>query len=211
MDGTLVDTEPYWIAAETELLEEFGVSWSHEQALQMVGKGLWHSAELLREAGASELSADEIVYRLSGEVRRQLREQGVPWRPGARELLQELREANVPTALVTMSLREMAEEVASQAGFAAFDVIVAGDDVAEPKPHPEPYLAGLAALGVAPEQSIGIEDSTAGLASAAAAGLLALGVPHMIDLSESDAHALWPTLAGRRVADLTELLTEERA
>jgi len=40
MDGTLVNTEPYWIAAETELIHDFGGDWSHEEALQLVGSGL---------------------------------------------------------------------------------------------------------------------------------------------------------------------------
>ncbi len=38
MDGTLVDTEPYWMAAETALIESFGGSWTHEEALQLFGQ-----------------------------------------------------------------------------------------------------------------------------------------------------------------------------
>ncbi len=208
MDGTLVNTEPYWIRSETELLARYGVTWRHEDALQMVGKGLWHSAEILRAAGASELSADEIVYSLSDSVRGLLRTQGIPWQPGARELLRELREAGIHTALVTMSLRDMAEEVAGQAGFDAFDVIVAGDDGTEAKPHPGPYLRALQLLGVDAGHSVGIEDSLTGVASARAAGLATLGVPHMIDLSASVAHVVWPSLAGRTLADLESILNE---
>ncbi|MEK8229143.1 HAD hydrolase-like protein [Oerskovia sp. M15] len=44
MDGTLVDTEPYWIAAEHELVEAHGGTWSHEQGLQMVGNP-WRSRQ----------------------------------------------------------------------------------------------------------------------------------------------------------------------
>lgn len=210
MDGTLIDSEPYWIAAETELLAGCGVTWSHEQALQLVGKGLWHSAEVLRQAGASTYSADEIVYGLTAAVRTKLHDQGLPWRPGARELLLEMREAGLPTALVTMSLRSMADEVASQVGFDGFDVIVAGDQVTYPKPHPEPYLIALDALKIDAAHAIGIEDSLAGLASAVGAGLLALGVPHMIDLSESAAQVIWPTLLDRNLSDLRTLLSELR-
>ncbi|MFM6974105.1 MAG: HAD family hydrolase [Agromyces sp.] len=205
MDGTLVDTEPYWISAETELINSHGGHWSHEDALQLVGKGLWDSAEIIRAAGV-DLSADEIVYTLSDEVRRQLREQGIPWQPGARELLAELRDAGVPTALVTMSLREMALEVAENAGFDAFDIVIAGDDVAEPKPHPAPYLAGIEALGIDASRAVGIEDSLTGLSSARAAGLAAIGVPHMISLDGGDAHVVWSTLAGKHIADLQGVL-----
>ena len=51
MDGTIVDTEPYWMAAETALVESFGGTWTHENALALVGKGLLYSAEILRDAG----------------------------------------------------------------------------------------------------------------------------------------------------------------
>lgn len=210
MDGTLVDTEPYWIHAETELINSHGGSWSHQDALRLVGLGLWDSAEIIREAGV-ELSADDIVHHLSDEVRRQLRDQGVPWRPGARELLAELRDAGIPTALVTMSLREMATEVANQAGFHAFDVIIAGDDVTHPKPHPAPYLTAIDALHIDPIRTIGIEDSLTGLRSARSAGIAALGVPHMISLEGGDAHAIWPTLDGRRIDDLHTMLLEARS
>ena len=37
MDGTLVDTERYWMAAEEELVESFGGRWTHEDALGLVG------------------------------------------------------------------------------------------------------------------------------------------------------------------------------
>ncbi|HLP22964.1 MAG TPA: HAD family phosphatase [Microbacteriaceae bacterium] len=207
MDGTLVDTEPYWIAAETALIEAYGGTWTHQDALQLVGQGLWASAEIIRAAGVP-LSADEIVYGLTSEVRALLRERGIPWQPGARELLEELREAGVPTALVTMSLREMALEVAENVGFTAFDVVIAGDDVARPKPHPEPYLVALEALGRSAQGSVGIEDSRTGVRSARSAGLATIGVPHMISLDDSDAHVVWPSLAGRGIVDLHQLIQE---
>ena len=51
MDGTLVDTEPYWMAAETDLVDEFGGTWRHDDALELVGQGLWHSARILQSRG----------------------------------------------------------------------------------------------------------------------------------------------------------------
>lgn len=205
MDGTLVDTEPYWISAETALIESYGGSWSHEEAMQLVGQGLWHSARVLQAKGVT-LSEDEIIDVLTDRVLDQLVERGVPWRPGARELLVALREARVPTALVTMSIGRMAHHVAGQLGFVGFDVVVSGDDVEHSKPHPEPYLRGAAELGVDPARCIAIEDSPPGVASAAAAGMVAIGVPFLLDLVDAPAHALWPTLEGRGIGDLAELL-----
>jgi len=204
MDGTLVNTEPYWIAAETDMVHEFGGEWTHEEALQLVGQGLWYSASVLQEKGV-ELASDEIIDRLTDRVIHQLTEFGIPWRPGARELLTELREANVPTALVTMSINRMAHHVADRLGFVGFDVVVSGDDVTNAKPHPESYLRGAELLGVNPAHCIAIEDSVPGITSASNAGALVIGVPFMVELMDAPANVIWPTLEGRTVANLEAL------
>jgi len=203
MDGTLVDTEPYWMAAETPLVESYGGTWSHEQALGLVGLGLEDSARILQEAGV-RLAAHEIVDLLTERVMTSLTVEGVPFRPGARELLADLRAAGVKSALVTMSLRRMASTVVDLIDFDAFDLIVAGDDVTRPKPFPDPYLQACEALGVHPRDTVAIEDSPNGLRSAVAAGTAALGVPHMVSLTGVGASALWPTLEGRGIADIAE-------
>jgi HAD superfamily hydrolase (TIGR01509 family) len=206
MDGTLVNTEPYWIAAETELVSEYGAAWTHEDALALVGAGLWHSARVLQGYGVA-LDEDVIINRLTDRVLAQLVDLGVPWRPGAHELLTAIRDAGIPTALVTMSVTRMAHHVADQLGFSGFDVVVSGDDVTHSKPHPEPYLTAARTLGVDPSGCIAIEDSEPGAASAKAAGTVVLGVPFMVPIPEQSVHALWPTLAGRGLDDLAELFS----
>ncbi len=204
MDGTLVDTEPYWMAAETPLVESYGGTWSHEQALSVVGLGLDDSARILQSAGV-RMATHEIVDLLTARVMTALGEQGIPFRPGARELLADLRAAGVKSALVTMSMRRMATTVVDLIDFDAFDLIIAGDDATRPKPFPDPYLQACAALGVPPEETVAIEDSPNGLRSAIAAGTIALGVPHMVSLTGVGAAALWPTLEGRVAADIAAL------
>lgn len=204
MDGTLVDTEPYWMAAEIPLVESFGGVWTHEQALALVGLGLEDAARLLQDAGV-QLPVHEIVDRLTARVMEQFRTKGVPFRPGARELLADLRAAGVRTGLVTMSLRRMAETVVELIDFPAFDVIVAGDDATRPKPFPDPYLEACTELGVDIADTVAIEDSPNGLRSAVAAGGVALGVPLMVSLTGVGAHELWPTLDGRTAQDIARL------
>ncbi|WP_341958230.1 HAD family phosphatase [Microbacterium sp. LWH13-1.2] len=210
MDGTLVDTEPYWMAAETALVESFGGSWSHEDALQLVGNGLIDSAIILQNAGV-DMDAEAIVALLTDGVQEALRTQGVPFRPGARELLQDLRSAGIPTGLVTMSLRRMALSVVDLIEFDAFDIVVAGDDVTNPKPHPEPYLhaAGLLEIDIA--DAVVIEDSPTGLRAGIASGAVALGVPHIVPLDHVGAHELWSTLEGRTAVDLIDLFDRKNS
>ena len=208
MDGTLVNTEPYWIAAETELIESFGGTWTHEEALVLVGSGLWHSARVLQAKGVP-LTEIEIIDNLTDRVLEQLVEFGIPWRPGARELLIELREAAVPTALVTMSVSRMAHHVADRLGFPGFDAVVSGDDVTNSKPHPESYLRGAELLGVDIAQCVAIEDSLPGITSAHSAGAVVIGVPFMVELDDSPADTLWPTLDGRNLDDIRAVFTVE--
>ncbi|WP_084502400.1 HAD family hydrolase [Microbacterium indicum] len=201
MDGTLVDSEPYWMAAETPLVESFGGSWTHEDALQLVGSSLEGSAEILQRAGV-RMGANEIVEHLTDGVLRQMAEKGVPFRPGAEQLLRDLRAAGVRTAIVTMSRRRMARRIADLFGFDAFDAVLGGDDVARPKPFPDPYLAGAEALGVDIRDCVAIEDSPTGLTSAVASGAAAIGVPHFVPLEVPGAAAIWDTLEGRTAADV---------
>lgn len=212
MDGTLVDSEPYWMRAETELVGSFGGVWTHDDGMQLVGSGLWNSAAILQSRGV-DMTPDAIVQWLTSRVQEQLAEEGIPWRPGARELLQELKAAGIPTALVTMSVERMARQVAELAAsdtVAAFDTIVAGDMVAHSKPHPEAYLTAARILGVDPTRCMAIEDSRPGVTSAVASGALTIAVPHQIDLPESAEYVRWESLSGRGVADLLAVFTNHR-
>jgi HAD superfamily hydrolase (TIGR01509 family) len=204
MDGTLVDTEPYWMHAETLLVESYGGTWTHEDALQLVGNGLIDSAIVLRRYGV-DMDPQAIVDHLTDGVAQRLRIDGVPFRPGARELLADLRAAGIPTALVTMSMRRMALDVVGLIDFTAFDLVVAGDDVQRPKPFPDAYLRAADLLSVDIADAVVIEDSPTGLAAGRAAGAVTLGVPHIVSLDDAGGHELWPSLAGRTTADIIDL------
>lgn len=208
MDGTLVDTEPYWMEAETALVESFGGTWTHEQALTLVGQGLETSGAILQEAGV-RMSVRDIVDHLTAEVTRMLAERGNPLRPGAADLLSALRSAGVRCALVTMSLRSMAEQVVAPFGD-TFELIVAGDDVTRPKPYPDAYLQACRALGVDPSEVVAIEDSPTGVRAAVAAGVTTIGVPLMVSLVGAGAHTLWSTLAERTPDDIAAVYAAHR-
>ncbi|XVX21975.1 HAD family hydrolase [Actinomycetota bacterium] len=204
MDGTLVDTEPYWIRAEHEIVEEAGGVWSDELAHQLVGNDLMVSAEFIRAHSPIEADPVTIIEDLLGRVIAQVRDH-VPWRPGARELLAELRAADVPCALVTMSWRSLASTVAEALPEGSMQAVIAGDDVTQGKPHPEPYLAACRALGVEPAHCVAIEDSPTGVRSATAAGVPTIGVPHVVPIPAIDGSVLVDTLEGLGGKDLLRL------
>ncbi len=203
MDGTLVDTEPYWLAAETELATSFGRRWTTEDGLQLVGCDLWRSARILQRHGV-DLEEDAIVQWLTARVLSRL-EISVPWRPGVLELLGALRSRGIPMAMVTMSIASMAEYVSAALPFEAFAALVTGDTVVNGKPHPEPYLRAAELLGVAPRNCLAIEDSVPGLASAEAAGMVAIGVPLHVPLAGVPGRILWDSLEGRSLEDLGQV------
>ncbi len=116
-----------------------------------------------------------------------------------------LRKKKVKTALVTMSMHRMAKQVVDAIGFDCFDVIVAGDDVRQGKPHPEPYLKAAELLGVDPHDCIAFEDSLTGLRSAEAAGTKAVGIKNIVEIPAQPGRIVWPTLEGVTMKDLRGL------
>lgn len=204
MDGTLVDTEPYWMDAETALMAEHGLPWTHELAMQMVGNDLRTSARILQDAGLP-LGVDETVGNLVSSVRARIREH-VPFVPGARELLEGLTAAGVPNVLVTMSYRSLAEAVLESLPTGTFAHLVTGDEVPVGKPDPAPYLLAAASLNLPPEECVAFEDSIPGITSAEAAGTRAIGIPNHVAIPEAPGRMLVDTLAGRTPADIDALV-----
>jgi HAD superfamily hydrolase (TIGR01509 family) len=195
MDGTLVDTEPYWMECEVELVAEHGGRWTADDAHALVGNDLTVTAAYVRRHGGVDLTDRQIIDRLSAGVADRVRRR-VPWRPGARELLHDLSVHGVPCALVTMSYRALAEAVVSALPPGRFGTLVTGDQVTNGKPHPEPYLAAAAALAVSPSACLAIEDSPTGVASAEAAGVPVLAVQHLVPIPPGPGRTVLSSLKG---------------
>jgi len=210
MDGTLVDTEPSWIAAEYELVESFGGRWSDAHAHSLVGQPLLVSAGYIREHGNVPLPPAEIVDRLLEVVIAQVKRR-TDWRPGIGRLLAEARAAGIPMAMVTMSYRNLAGAVAEQLPAGTFDTLVCGDDVSNGKPHPECYLLAAQRLGVNPEFCVAIEDSPTGITAAENAGCVVVAVPNQVPIATATTRTILPDLATATLADLIALADERAA
>lgn len=203
MDGTLIDTEPYWIGAETELAHRFGVEWTHEDGLTLVGNALTVSGEVLRQRGV-DMPLDEIISFLVNRVTEQLSNE-IPWQDDARALLDDVVEAGIPCALVTMSHRVLADAMLNTIP-GVFPVVVTGEVVTHGKPHPEPYLTAAEALGVDIRDCIALEDSPAGSQSAHASGAVTLGVRREAELGPLPGMSRVTSLSGLGVDGLSSLM-----
>ena len=204
MDGTLIDSEPYWLASESDFASSRNSSWGPKDGLGVIGMSLYESSKLLKARVGTDLEPQEIIDEITNGVLARL-DQSIPWRPGARELLMLLRENSIKTALVTGSMHRMAKRVADAIGFDAFDLIIGGDDVSKGKPHPESYLNAASILGVDPTNCVAFEDSLTGITAAEAAGTKAVGIAHIVEIPPKPGRILWPTLVGVTLEDLKAL------
>jgi beta-phosphoglucomutase-like phosphatase (HAD superfamily) len=206
MDGTLIDSEPYWMAAETELMRAHGVDWTHADGLGLIGNPLDVSAQVMIDRGA-RLPKHEIIDTLLADVAGKVAGH-VPWQPDARALLDEVLAASIPCALVTMSYGAMTEAFLAAAP-GVFDVVVMGDQVARGKPDPEGYLAAAQQLGVDVTRCIAIEDSPAGTAAAHASGAATIAVRRLAPLAPMPGLSRVRSLAGIGVEGLAAILAGE--
>jgi HAD superfamily hydrolase (TIGR01509 family) len=212
MDGTLVETEQYWGQALFGLAERYGGQLSAAARTATVGTSMRSSmqvlyADLQLSWTEEQLAADTAwVDRTTAG----LLAEAAPWRPGARELLSEVRSAGLRTALVTTTPRPLADlvlgHISRSLGGSPFDITVCGDEVPARKPDPAPYLQAMAALGVEPTASVVVEDSLAGVTAGLAAGAAVLGVPSLQPLHPTAGLTVWDTLTGVGVVDLADVL-----
>lgn len=192
MDGTIVDTEPLWIATEHDLAEAHGAVWTEEDSLALVGNDLLDAARYIKERIGGSMTPEEIVDHMGQRVAASLRATQ-QWRPGARELIEEIHALGIPQALVTMSYDYIAAPVVE---LLPFDAVVTGDAVTRGKPHPEPYLRGAELLGVQASDCIAVEDSRTGAASANAAGCWVIAVPHAVNVPAAPRRTILTGLGG---------------
>jgi HAD superfamily hydrolase (TIGR01509 family) len=209
LDGTIVDSEDYWIQAEVELAQAHGGTWTHDDGLIQVGQGLPVTAAALQARGV-DLSIQEIIDFLALRVG-QLLESNVPWRPGALEMLQSAAKAGIPQAMVTMSVHSIAEKVASRVPGVTFDLLITGDRVPHQKPHPVAYEMAAAGLGFATTDCLAFEDSPSGMRSAHDSGAALIGVRHLVPLNESLGTTIWDTLANKSLEDVRTVFAQHKA
>jgi HAD superfamily hydrolase (TIGR01509 family) len=200
-DGLLLDTEDAWTRAETALFARHGRTFVAEHKRELIGTSPATSAAKLEVMLGMPGSGAALMDELHDLVMEETLE-GVPPRPGAVELLEAVRAAGKPVGVASNSARAFVERVLSGAGLldGHFDVVVTADDVDNPKPAPDLYLAACAALDAEPERAAALEDSATGVAAARAAGMFVVAVPYFPDLPIDGASLTVESLADPRVA-----------
>ncbi|GEL21326.1 phosphoglycolate phosphatase [Pseudonocardia sulfidoxydans NBRC 16205] len=213
MDGTLVDSEKLWDRSLVDTLTWLGGGpLTDEARRETVGGNLAFSiGVLLREAGvpATPARVAETAEHLHARTE-ELFLRGLPWRPGAQELLASIRDAAIPAALVTNTGRRLTDLALRTIGTHWFTATVCGDEVEHGKPAPDVYLRAAELLGVPAHECLAVEDSPTGAAAADAAGAVVLVVPCEVPVLDGPRRARRDTLAGLDVAGLSALYTDVR-
>jgi HAD superfamily hydrolase (TIGR01509 family) len=181
LDGTLVDTEGLWWAAESEVFAGLGHVLDEAHRAVVVGgpmaRSLGHLIEVTGTTASAAWLTDAVNLRFE-----QLIARGAPLMPGARRLLTELTAHAIPTALVSASHRRTIDAMLVSLGAEHFAFTVAGDEVPRTKPHPDPYLTAAARLGADPAACVVVEDTLTGVAAAEAAGCHVVAVPSVVPI-----------------------------
>ncbi|MER7572065.1 HAD family phosphatase [Streptomyces sp. NPDC126514] len=209
MDGTLVDTEGFWWDVEAEVFAGLGHtlddSWRHV----VVGGPMSRSAGFLIEATGADITLAELTVLLNQGFEERIG-RSLPLMPGATRLLAELAAHEIPTALVSASHRRIIDRVLISLGPQYFALTVAGDEVPRTKPHPDPYLAAAAGLGVDPARCAVVEDTATGVAAAEAAGCQVVVVPSVATISPAPRRTVVGSLEEVDLAFLRGLMTQMR-
>ncbi|BBY67525.1 phosphoglycolate phosphatase [Mycolicibacterium helvum] len=210
MDGTLVDSEKLWDVAINELYSRRGRVLTPEVRDATVGG----SAEGVIRIVFDDLGLDpdpdhmtEVVDWMHDYVG-ELFTSGLPWCPGARELLDTLLAADVPMALVTNTRRALTENALNSIGRQYFSITVCGDEVAEGKPAPDIYLRAADLLGFSAGDCLAVEDSVTGTAAAEDAGCPVLVVPNEVEVPSTPRRRHVSSLTGLGIPQLRQIYAD---
>lgn len=200
MDGTLVDTEPMWLASETELMLRFGYEWTSEDQAHCLGGPLDRVGQYMFDLAGGPETPEWFTDTLISLTESHLRH-GASLMQGAQELMTLCEGLNLPMALVSASPRVLVDAVLDNLMGHRFAISISSNDVTNVKPDPEGYLAAASFLDVAIEDCLILEDSATGVAAASASGGLVVAIPHLVPISASERVC---------VVDSVEELTRER-
>jgi HAD superfamily hydrolase (TIGR01509 family) len=209
MDGLLVDTEQAVYASMLRASQARGRDMPMDVFRRMVGLPRAASDEII----AAHFGAGFDIDAWAGDIRGHMQEAiaaGVALKAGANEILDHLDVAGLPRAIATSSsLEAVHHSLGPHNVLDRFNAVISRDVQVNSKPHPEPFLKAAAALGVDPLDCLALEDSHNGVRAAAAAGMMTIMVPDMLDPTE-EMRSLCVRIA-RDLHEVVDLLAAQEA
>ncbi|WP_420175001.1 HAD-IA family hydrolase [Luteococcus sp. OSA5] len=185
-DSTIVDTEPIWTQCEMATMAHYGQEWTEQDSAALVGQSVWALSQIFAERiGEGVTQADTLAVLQQKAVEAMTTRGESLFLPGARELVDEMRDQGVRMALVSSTPRNILEAVLATLPELGFEVIVGGDEVTANKPDPEPYRRAAELLGVDITKCLVVEDSPTGATSANAAGAVVVAVPSTVPIPDA--------------------------
>lgn len=176
LDGVLIDSEPVWEEVRHGLVDERGGDWPADAQSRLMGMSTREWAHYLSDELGVDLPpdrlADTVVDQMASRYAQEL-----PLIPGADAAIRRLA-GSWRLAIASSSPRRLIESVLTIAGWnSLFEVTVSADEVAKGKPAPDVYQKAAAELALQPRTCVAVEDSSNGLRSASAAGLVVIAIP----------------------------------
>jgi HAD superfamily hydrolase (TIGR01509 family) len=170
-DGVLADTTACWEEAFSRAARMFGLALRPDQLAGLHGAALMTAARRMVQWSGRPIGLGEVLEALREQLVRSIDAAELMLIEGVPELLAELHlicplgvASNSPRTVLLRTLARL--EITHY-----FAAAVSAEDVARPKPAPDPYLAACDELSVDPRMSFAVEDSQIGVQSATAAGL----------------------------------------
>lgn len=180
MDGLMFDTERLSARCWEQVGREFGLDITESFLVGVRGVTRREFQRIFEQRYGDRADYETVMGRKTELFRQEIRQNGVPVKPGLPELLTFLREQKIPAAMATATNQEIARRYLTETGLTAFfDQLVFGDQVRRGKPDPEIFLYSAQRLGVLPERSVVLEDSLNGVLAGIRGGFRTIMVPDM--------------------------------
>ncbi|WP_254521508.1 HAD family hydrolase [Natrinema caseinilyticum] len=211
MDGVLVDSEDYWVDVEREELFPAAVPDADVDLEETSGMNFREIYDYLDDEYGTAISREEFVQRFN-EAAGEIYTERAELLDGLHDLLAELDDRGVPTALVSSSPHDWIEMVTERFDLeGSFDRVISADDIdGASKPAPDVFAHAADEIGVPAAECVVVEDSANGIEAAARAGtiVIAYRIDAHGDIDRSPADEIVDSPAALRECVL-ELTTEQ--
>lgn len=185
MDGVIFDSERLVLVCWEKVSEKYGVRGIEEAFMPCIGTNAVKTKEIVLDYYGQDFPYEEFRKEASVLFHEHVDRVGLPVKKGVRELLDYLREQEIPIAVASSTRLEVVTGELKQAGlYEYFKVVMGGDQLKRSKPEPDIYLMTCEKMGVSPERAYAIEDSYNGIRSSYSAGMRPIMVPDMLPATE---------------------------